>query len=97
MRADIGSSSLPTLHPISWQHQNAVCVCNIPCSTPGLDYDPALSKQWDEAKSPQLMWPEIVRTIEAGGGYLTCATDDGETLQAFESRAEAIAAHIVQI
>ena len=43
------------------------------------------------------MWPEIVRTIEAGGGYLTCATDDGETLQAFESRAEAIAAHTVQI
>ncbi len=59
--------------------------------------DPALSKQWDEAKPPQLMWPEIVRTIEAGGGYLTCATDNGETRQAFESRAETIAAHIVQI
>ena len=59
--------------------------------------EPALSKQWDEAKSPQLMWPEIVRTIEAGGGYLTCATDDGATRQAFESRAEAIAAQIVQI
>ena len=43
------------------------------------------------------MWPEIVRTIEAGGGYLTCATDDGETRQAFESRAETIAARIVQI
>ena len=43
------------------------------------------------------MWPEIVRTIEAGGGHLTCATDDGETRQAFESRAETIAARIVQI
>lgn len=59
--------------------------------------DPALSRQWDEAKSPQLMWPEIVRTIEAGGGYLTCATDEGETREAFESRAQAIAAQIVQI
>lgn len=59
--------------------------------------DPTLSKQWDEAKSPQLMWPEIVQTIEGGGGYLTCATDNGETLQAFKVRAEEIAARIVQI
>ncbi len=38
--------------------------------------DPAISKRWKEAKSPDLMWPHIADTIEAGGGYLVCSTDE---------------------
>ncbi len=59
--------------------------------------DPAVSTQWREAKSPQAMWPHILRTLEAGGGYLVCATDDGDTRAAFDARAEAIRASIVEI
>jgi len=59
--------------------------------------DPAIASRWREAKSPDLMWPHIVRTMEAGGGYLVCATDGGETKAAFEARAGEIAASIVEI
>jgi NAD(P)-dependent dehydrogenase (short-subunit alcohol dehydrogenase family) len=59
--------------------------------------DPAIATQWREAKHPQLMWPHIVRNIEAGGGYLACATDDGETKAAFEDRARRISESIVEI
>lgn len=59
--------------------------------------DPAIAGQWREAKSPDLMWPHIVRTMEAGGGYLVCATDGGGTRAAFEARAGEIAASIVEI
>ncbi|MEM1087300.1 MAG: SDR family NAD(P)-dependent oxidoreductase [Pseudomonadota bacterium] len=41
--------------------------------------DPSISGQWDAAKSPDVMWPHIAQTIDEGGGYLICSTDDGET------------------
>ena len=59
--------------------------------------DPKISKQWDEAKTPALMWPEIEQSISQGGGYLVCATDDEGTQTAFEARARAISSSIVQI
>ncbi len=59
--------------------------------------DPAIAGQWNEAKSPDLMWPHIARTVGAGGGYLVCATDEGETKAAFEARAAEIADSIVEI
>ncbi|WP_416897975.1 MAG: SDR family NAD(P)-dependent oxidoreductase [Minwuia sp.] len=59
--------------------------------------DPAIAARWREAKSPDLMWPHIVRTIEAGGGYITCPTDGGETARIFRERADEIAAGIVEI
>jgi NAD(P)-dependent dehydrogenase (short-subunit alcohol dehydrogenase family) len=58
--------------------------------------DPAISGPWREAKSPDVMWPHIERTIAAGGGYLTCATEP-ETLARFRARADAIAAGIVEM
>jgi NAD(P)-dependent dehydrogenase (short-subunit alcohol dehydrogenase family) len=59
--------------------------------------DRAIAGRWKEARSPDLMWPHIVRTIEAGGGYLVCATDGGDTEAAFRARTEEIAASIVEI
>ena len=59
--------------------------------------DPSISKQWDEAKTPDLMWPEIARSITGGGGYLTCATDGEGTQTAFETRANQIASRIMKI
>jgi NAD(P)-dependent dehydrogenase (short-subunit alcohol dehydrogenase family) len=40
--------------------------------------DPAISTRWREAKDPVLMWPHVEKTISAGGGYLTCATESGQ-------------------
>ncbi len=59
--------------------------------------DPSISRMWDEAKSPDLMWPEIERVIGQGGGYLVCSTDEGGTKTAFEERAQEISAGIVDI
>ena len=59
--------------------------------------DPSISKMWDEAKSPVVMWPEIARVIGQGGGYLVCSTDQGETKAAFEQRAREISAAIVEV
>ncbi len=59
--------------------------------------DPAISTPWREAKAPDLMWPHIARKIEDGGGYLVCATDDGDTKEAFEARARRISDSIVDI
>jgi len=59
--------------------------------------DPSISKMWDEAKTPDVMWPEIARTIGQGGGYLVCSTDGGETKAAFEARAEEISSGIVEV
>lgn len=59
--------------------------------------DPSISKMWDEAKSPYVMWPEIARTIGQGGGYLVCSTDGGETKAAFEARAREISSGIVEV
>ncbi len=59
--------------------------------------DPAISSQWKEAKHPYLMWPHVERVVGEGGGYLVCATDDGETKEVFERRARTISESIVQI
>lgn len=59
--------------------------------------DPSISKMWDEAKLPDVMWPEIARTIGQGGGYLICSTDGGETKAAFEARAKEISSSIVEV
>lgn len=39
--------------------------------------DPSISGQWREAQAPDVMWPHIEATLNAGGGYLVCATDPG--------------------
>ena len=59
--------------------------------------DPSVSKRWDEAKGPEVMWPDIVRVIEQGGGYLVCATDGGETKAAWLARTQDIASGIVEV
>lgn len=59
--------------------------------------DPSISKMWDEAKLPDVMWPEIARVIGQGGGYLVCSTDGGETKAAFEARAREISSSIVEV
>jgi len=59
--------------------------------------DPSISGMWDEAKAPDVMWPEIEKRINAGGGYLICSTDDGGTKAAFEARARAIVSGIVDV
>lgn len=59
--------------------------------------DPSISKTWDEAKSPDVMWPDIARVIGQGGGYLVCSTDGGGTKAAFEQRAREISAGIVEV
>ena len=59
--------------------------------------DPSISKMWDEAKRPDVMWPEIARTVGQGGGYLICSTDGGETKAAFEARAREISSSIVEV
>ncbi len=59
--------------------------------------DPAISGRWREAKPPEVMWPHIERTVLGGGGYLVCATDQGDTRAAFDARAEAIRNAIVEV
>ncbi|MEL7232715.1 MAG: SDR family NAD(P)-dependent oxidoreductase [Pseudomonadota bacterium] len=59
--------------------------------------DPSISGQWDAAKPPEVMWPHIARTISEGGGYLVCATDEGDTKAAFDQRAAAISNGIVEV
>ena len=59
--------------------------------------DPSISGQWDAARSPDVMWPHIVRTIGQGGGYLVCQTDDGDTKMAFEARAAEISASMIDV
>ncbi len=59
--------------------------------------DPSISKMWDEAKTPDVMWPHITRVIEQGGGYLVCATDSGETKTAFLDRSAEIAAGVIEV
>ena len=59
--------------------------------------DPSVSKTWDEAKTPDVMWPEIARVIRQGGGYLICSTDEGDTKAAFAARAQEISSGIVEV
>lgn len=61
------------------------------------EMDPSISGMWDRAKTPDVMWPHIAKTIEQGGGYLICATDNGDTRTAFEARASEIVAGIVEV
>lgn len=58
---------------------------------------PESGAMWRKAKSPVLMWPHIAEKIESGGGYLVCATDAGDTREAFKNRTDEIAASIVEI
>ena len=59
--------------------------------------DPSMSKMWDEAKTPDVMWPQIERVIGEGGGYLVCATDNGDTKAAYQARTTQIADSIVEV
>lgn len=59
--------------------------------------DPSISKMWDEAKTPDVMWPHIARVVGEGGGYLVCSTDQGDTKAVFEQRAREISAGIVEV
>lgn len=59
--------------------------------------DPSISKMWDEAKTPDVMWADIQRVVGQGGGYLICSTDNGETKAAFEARAKEISSGIVEV
>lgn len=47
--------------------------------------DPSISGYWREAQTPDVMWPHIEATLNAGGGYLICATDPG-TLEHYDQR-----------
>ncbi|MEO0713707.1 MAG: SDR family NAD(P)-dependent oxidoreductase [Pseudomonadota bacterium] len=58
--------------------------------------DPKISGHWRAAQDPDVMWPHIAGKIDAGGGYLVCATDT-ETKAIFETRAQAIADSFVDL
>jgi NAD(P)-dependent dehydrogenase (short-subunit alcohol dehydrogenase family) len=58
--------------------------------------DPAIADRWNNAKSPELMWPHIERTVSSGGGYLVCSTEES-TLSDVDDYAAAIRCSIVQI
>ena len=59
--------------------------------------DPSIAGYWRAAKDPSLMWPLIEARIAAGGGYLVCATDGGETKAILEARLREISASIIEI
>ncbi len=59
--------------------------------------DPSIADRWKQAKSPDAMWPHVRAAIASGGGYLVCATDGGETRDAFEARSREIVDSIVEI
>ncbi len=59
--------------------------------------DPKMAGMWRDAKTPDAMWPDIERVIEAGGGTLVCATDNGETRAAMRQRIDAIENGLVEL
>ncbi len=59
--------------------------------------DPKIAAMWRGAKSPDAMWPHIEKVMLGGGGVLTCATDEGETLKALGDRTARIADGLVEI
>lgn len=59
--------------------------------------DPSIAGYWREAQKPDVLWPHVAAKIAAGGGYLVCPTDEGETRAAFEARISEIAASFVEI
>jgi NAD(P)-dependent dehydrogenase (short-subunit alcohol dehydrogenase family) len=52
---------------------------------------------WREAKDPEIMWPYIQRTIENGGDYVVCATDEGATRMAILDRLQSIGESVVEV
>lgn len=58
--------------------------------------DPSISGRWREAKTPDLMWPHIERTMAGGGGYLVCNTE-GKMRQIHAARATMITDSFVDI
>lgn len=58
--------------------------------------DPSISKRWDEAKTPDVMWPHIESTIASGGGYLVCNTE-GAVRDVNAERARQIADAFVDV
>jgi NAD(P)-dependent dehydrogenase (short-subunit alcohol dehydrogenase family) len=59
--------------------------------------DPSIAVYWRQAQTPDVMWPHIRERVANGGGYLVCATDQGETRAVFTARADAIRAGIVEV
>lgn len=59
--------------------------------------DPKIASLWRNARDPALMWPHIKRMIETGGGYLVCATDEGDTINAFDQRTRDIRSQVVDL
>ncbi len=59
--------------------------------------DPKIATLWREARTPDAMWPHSERVMLGGGGTLTCATDDGDTLRAMNARIAGIAEGLVEI
>jgi len=58
--------------------------------------DPSISKRWDEAKTPDVMWPHIEAKMLAGGGYLVCNTE-GRVREVNTQRAKEIADAFVDV
>lgn len=58
--------------------------------------DPSISKRWDDAKTPDVMWPHIAAAVGNGGGYLSCLTDP-DTRAAFKERMAKIEAGFVDV
>ncbi len=59
--------------------------------------DPKIAGLWREAKTPDAMWPHIERVILKGGGTLICATDDGDTQKAMQTRTQGFVDGLVEI
>ena len=59
--------------------------------------DPKIATMWREAKSPDVMWPHIERVMLGGGGSLTCATDEGDTLRVMNERIAGIVDGLVEV
>ena len=53
--------------------------------------DPAFATRWNEALTPDVMWPLIAESISAGGGYLACITEE-RTAELRETRQASIKA-----
>ena len=58
--------------------------------------NPAIATRWKEAKSPDLMWPHIAKTMDTGGGYLVCSTEP-DTRIVHTQRAADITAAMIDI
>ncbi|MEP3224979.1 MAG: SDR family oxidoreductase [Parasphingorhabdus sp.] len=59
--------------------------------------NPTIAGLWRNAKTPEIMWPDIERVMTAGGGVLVCATDDGDTRAAMRQRIDKFEQGLVDI